>query len=93
MDRVAKNLESSKDCQNDDGKLIANIWYEDLKNQGVPPTEAMKIARLIGESPLTNSESIRRCRQKLQEQDPNKYGINHHRKSKEEKFKNEVRNA
>ena len=53
--------------RDNDNKLLANVWY-----QSVTPLqeEWLDFLALIANGELPSSESIRRCRQKLQELNP-----------------------
>jgi len=62
-DRVYKLLLNYPHLRNDDNKLIANIWHQDSTKIG-----SSNILELYANKKLTNAESIRRSRQKLQEE-------------------------
>ena len=53
-----------------DNKLIARYWHNEMSGKGMNPSElsAYEMLCLFAESKLTNPETIRRMRQKLQEQ-------------------------
>ena len=57
-----------------DVDLISNVWYHDLINSGMEKDEAIRILKVLNVSALTNPETIRRSRQKLQEDEPETYG-------------------
>ena len=50
--------------RDDDNKLIATIWKRELKTKAIT---ALDFLQLYANKSLTNAESIRRCRQKVQE--------------------------
>ena len=53
--------------RDNDNKLLANVWFQSV----IPLEEAwMDFLALIASGDLPSSESIRRCRQKLQELNP-----------------------
>ena len=81
-ERVANLLSKNMRSRDDDGYLIARIWYDDLVNQGCSKEVARRICETIANTKLTSSESIRRCRQKLQEDEPDKYGRSERRQQK-----------
>jgi len=62
---IVKNLLTNyKHLRDNDNKLLANIWYFKAKRieEG-----GMDLLYMIANGELPSSESIRRCRQKLQE--------------------------
>ena len=79
IDRVKHLLKNYPHLRDNDNKLMANIWAEDMRGLGLDPkfSPAMSLLGLYASGDLTNSESIRRTRQKLQEEFPllrgNKY--------------------
>jgi hypothetical protein len=67
-----------------DERLIANIWYKEVKQiTQKENATALELLKLLSEKKLTNSESIRRSRQKTQELYPELRGKNY-KKRKEE---------
>lgn len=72
-ERVKNLLEKKPHLRDDDQKLIANIWYQDNENKIFAGT-ADQLLRALADGKLTNFESIRRVRQKLQEQHPSLRG-------------------
>lgn len=75
-DRVKALLEKYPHLRNSDNRLIANIWNQDLLKMGLNKENirANKFLALYAESKLTNAETIRRVRQKLQEENPDLRG-------------------
>jgi len=59
-----------------DSRLMANFWDEELKrkNKDVKHMSAAEFLELFAQSKLTNPESIRRMRAKLQEEKPSLRG-------------------
>ena len=53
-----------------DNKLIAAYWFEELKIKGLNPDKinVMDFLHLFADSKITNPETIRRSRAKLQEE-------------------------
>jgi hypothetical protein len=66
-------LENFTHLRSDDNKLIANVWHNEINHD----MSASQFLRFFADGKLTSPESIRRMRQKLQEQIPrlrgNKY--------------------
>ena len=62
-----------------DTKLIAAYWLYELRRKGLNPDEmsAMDFLHLFAECKITNPETIRRSRAKLQEQDASLRGNNY----------------
>jgi len=62
---IVKNLLTNHPhLRDNDNKLLANVWYQSI----IPLEEAwLDFLALIASGDLPSSESIRRCRQKLQE--------------------------
>lgn len=58
--------------RDNDQLLIASIWSTELKRDGFKPSErtAFELLERLANNKLPNPESIRRCRQKLQELRP-----------------------
>jgi hypothetical protein len=62
-----------------DNKLIAAYWFEEIKRKGLNPDEmsAMEFLHLFADSKISNPETIRRSRAKLQEEDSSLRGNNY----------------
>ena len=58
--------------KNSDNKLIATYWFRELEYKGLKAKEitAYDFLKQYAESQLTNAETIRRMRAKLQEEKP-----------------------
>ena len=65
-------LYNNKETQDNDNALISAIWYDDMIKLGKNPQEinALNVLDLLTKGLLTNTESIRRCRQMLQKEFP-----------------------
>lgn len=93
--RVRNVLEFSKFARDCDKQLIAFIWEQDIKDFGDNPKtiSAEEMLVMLVEGDLTNPESIRRCRQKLQEQDENLRGLKYKtRKQLGEEIRQSIKN-
>ena len=81
-DHVLLNLTKHPHLRNNDSKLIATIWYQQLGKDQIDRMSAMDFLQTFADSKLHNPESIRRMRQKLQEQYPHLRGASYqHRKT------------
>ena len=74
-ERVAGLLTVEPTLRDNDFRLISNIWHQDVKNRMLNPDEmsATEFLTLLSQGALTNSESIRRCRQALQQKYPEEF--------------------
>ena len=68
-DKVRNLLINNKRLRDSDNKLIATFWFQELKMLGIDTNEitGFELLELFAESKLTNAETIRRIRAKLQE--------------------------
>jgi hypothetical protein len=68
-DKVRNLLINNKRLRDSDNKLIATFWFQELKMRGIDTNEitGFELLQLFAESKLTNAETIRRIRAKLQE--------------------------
>lgn len=64
--KVNKLLKEFPHLRDDDNKLIANIWYNEVEN--ILEKSAENLLKIFARGELTSPESIRRMRQKLQEE-------------------------
>lgn len=69
-EKVKQLLLDNPSNRDSDNKLIANYWHYELSKKGVDLNElsAFDLLKYYAESKLTNAESIRRMRAKLQEE-------------------------
>ena len=92
-DRVKALLRLHLHLRNSDNKLIANIWHQDLLNKRLNPNliTANDLLSLYANEQLTNSESIRRVRQKIQEENPELKGtVNEARQKEGEEVRKQI---
>jgi len=84
-DRVKALLEKHPRLRDSDNKLIANIWNQDLLNHGYSKEwiSANKFLALYATNKLSNAETIRRVRQKIQEENPDLRGTANEARQKE----------
>ena len=70
-DKIKTLLTKYPRFRDSDNKLIAAYWLEELKRKGLNPDEMSGIEFLhqFADSKITNPETIRRSRAKLQEED------------------------
>ena len=92
-DRVKALLVNHKHLRDSDNKLIATIWKQDLFNLDLNPKFelAFTFLALYADGKLTNSETIRRVRQKIQEENPELRGtVDDLRKEQGEEVRKEI---
>jgi hypothetical protein len=60
------------DLKDNDNKLIATYWFKELQRKNIYPKTitALDFLRKYADAELTNAETIRRMRAKLQEEHP-----------------------
>jgi len=85
-DRVKEALINHPRLRDDDNRLLANIWYAELKEINFNVLKnTMEFLKVLSEGKLSNAESIRRCRAKLQELEPSLRGEMYEERHKEKK--------
>ena len=84
-DHIIQLLKKYPHLRDSDQKLQANIWYNELKDLGVSPAAALEVLEHFAENHLTNPESIRRSRQKAQEENPELRGQRYEQRQNLEK--------
>ena len=79
ISKVESLLKSKPHLRNDDNMLLVNVWANELQERGVLPKSIKdyNFLALYGLGELSNAESIRRCRQKLQQENPELRGGNY----------------
>lgn len=92
---IVKELLTNKPhLRDDDHKLMSNIWLRELG--GMPAAtnlSSFEFLNLFSQNRLTSPESIRRCRQKIQELYPELRGTSYNERHKQaEKFKQLIKN-
>jgi hypothetical protein len=65
-------LEDKPLLRDDDNKLLAHVWGKFLRQQGKHPQNisGYELLKVIGKGALPATESVVRCRRKLQEEVP-----------------------
>ncbi len=66
--RVELLLSRYDDLRDSDNKLITIMWYHEIGIDKCHEMSAIDFLQMFSEGKLTSAESIRRCRQKLQEE-------------------------
>lgn len=90
-DKVKQLLRHRPHLRDDDYKLIANVWHSEIKGTQL---DAFGFLQMFSEGKLANPESIRRIRQKLQEEFPELRGEKYKRRHQEtEKVKGDLFNT
>lgn len=76
-ERVAQLLTDHPSLRDNDARLVANIWLEDAKanNPNLDINRANYFLKMVAEGVLTNTESIRRSRQLIQQKNPELRGL------------------
>jgi len=84
-DRVKALLVRHPHLRNSDNKLIATIWQSDLIKMGLVSMDitAYEFLKLYSFEELSNAETIRRVRQKIQEENPELRGTVNEARQKE----------
>jgi len=91
--RVKRVLQDNPTTRDNDNKLTAIIWHQELKEKGHDPNllSAQGFVKMYYEGKLTNSESITRARRKLQELHRELRGKNYQaRQANQEKVKKDL---
>lgn len=69
IEKVMHYLNNDPVCRDNDNMLIAKVWFDEMSNdQKTEPTVQFLID--FSEGKYSSAESIRRCRQKLQQEYP-----------------------
>lgn len=68
--KVLKLLMNNQGSRDNDNKLIANFWFDELYKKGINAGEitAFQFLKMLSLNEFTSSETIRRTRCKLQEE-------------------------
>jgi hypothetical protein len=82
--RVKWLLQNHPHLRDDDNKLIANVWNNEIHREAT----AIELLKWFAEGKLTSPDSITRVRRKLQEQNPNLRGVKYLKRSS---LKEEIR--
>ena len=81
-------LENHPEFRDSDTMLMAQIWYSQVMDKTMSVTTFLKH---VGHKDLVNSESIRRCRQVLQANNPHLRGENWKKRHEDaEEFSQEI---
>ena len=84
-DRVKALLEKHPHLRDSDNRLIATIWNNDVRKISLRSSEisALYFLDLYSHGKITNAETIRRVRQKIQEENPELRGTVNEARQKE----------
>lgn len=83
---VTHFLSIRAELRDDDNRLMANIWANELRQTGIHEISNHDFLTIFAKGLLTSPESIRRARQKVQEENPHLRGKSYkarHEKAKE----------
>lgn len=78
---IIKLLTEKPELRDNDNKLIANIWWRQITEEEKKDT--FRFMKSFANGKITSPESIRRCRQKLQEENPELRGKLYEERHKE----------
>ena len=81
--RVEYLLRTTPRLKDDDNKLIANYYFNEIGAEKVKKMSATEFLKLYADGKLTSSESIRRVRAKLQETTPELRGEKYNRRQQD----------
>lgn len=91
-EKVIKLLESNVNYRNDDEKLVARYWWDELNinkeviQVGIKSLDAIGLIRMYSEGKLTSADIITRARRKAQEENPELRGSKWKKRHEEEKL-------
>lgn len=80
--KVKDLLKSHPHLRDNDNALMANIWWSEMDSEGRSYATAFGFMDSFSQGMFTNPESIRRCRQKVQEQNPELRGTTYKERQK-----------
>lgn len=84
QDIIEGILNASSKSKNNDLSLIANIWWHELKQKGMQKISVQEFLAMFADGQFSNPESIRRSRQKLQEEKPEYRGEKYRERHKQQ---------
>jgi len=91
-DKVLLLLEKNPHLRDSDFKLIANYYFFEVGHEKMAKLSAMEFLDLFAKGSLSHSESIRRVRQKIQEDNPHLRGESYKiRKSDSKVVRNNIK--
>ena len=77
--------------RDNDSKLLANVWYKQIQTKDMTVSNFLQ---LMSEGVLVNPESVRRCRQLLQEQHPELRGETYNKRfSESQEFRSKIKDV
>lgn len=79
---VTSLLEKHPHLRDNDNKLIATIWRLEVGKENIDGLSALGFLIYVAEGRLSSAESIRRSRQKIQEDRPELRGTNYNKRQK-----------
>jgi hypothetical protein len=77
IDRIQYVLEKDPRTRDNDDLLCSVIWFTEAEMKNNPEMAALEFLSEYSKGRFTPAESIRRCRQKLQEHYPIYRGVNY----------------
>lgn len=89
-------LTNTPHLRDNDLKLLATIWWKEVKDKRLDTKtmSAQELLQMLADGKLSNPSSIRRCRAKLQEVNPQLRGQRYKNRQKDQttEVKDELRN-
>ena len=89
-------LTNKPHLRDNDLKLLATIWWNEVKDKRLDTNSmsAQELLQMLADGKLSNPSSIRRCRAKLQEVNPQLRGQRYKNRQKDQttEVKDELRN-
>ncbi len=73
-DQVKRFLILDERTRDNDALLCAMIWWKELKGKNMTEISVFEFFKIYASNTLTNYESVRRCRAKIQEEEPSLRG-------------------
>ena len=84
INKVKEILCQYPQSQDNDNDLLARIWYSEFMSNGMNQSQAIEICMLLKNGKLSHPQSIRRTRQKIQEEHPNLRGSTYQERQKKQ---------
>ena len=82
-ERIYYLLNYKTNLRDSDHKLIANYWWFEIGEQRIKNMTAEEFLKEFSQGKITGPETIRRCRQKLQEENRELRGLSYKARKKE----------
>jgi len=88
---ITSLLTNYEHLRDNDSKLIANVYYKQLNDKSIT---AKDFLLLMSDGLLVNPESVRRCRQLIQEKNPELRGEKYNKRfSESQEFRSKIKSV